>query len=40
MTYQDLVNMPIPEVLEWFERANKIEKEIQRQHDAAMKRGK
>jgi hypothetical protein len=32
--------MPIPEVLEWLERANKIDRQMQQEYDAAIKRGK
>ena len=30
MTYSDLMNMPIPELAEWIEIANKIGRERQR----------
>jgi len=37
LTYGELINMPIPEVLEWLSRAEKIDREIQKQYDSISK---
>lgn len=40
MAYSELINMPIPELLEWLDRANKIEKEINARYEAEMRKRK